>query len=56
MVRKPQPTMDYDALHILQDSALVFRYAPDLSGYGVDATGAVRTQGGNWEPGYPIGH
>ncbi len=27
MVRKPQPTMDYDALHILQDSALVFRYA-----------------------------
>jgi len=27
MVRKPQPTMDYDALHIYQDSALVFHYA-----------------------------
>lgn len=27
VVRKPEKSWDYDALHIYQDSALVFRYA-----------------------------
>ena len=27
LLRKPEPSRDYDALHIYQDSALVFRYA-----------------------------